>query len=488
VHREAPRGLRDEPHARLPFLARRGVGEGDEAFDRRLEARGVVDLDDDLPGGRREERPVDREGHVPAERLGEVGLHPEAVLRLELGELRREVGLAGRDRREEVVDEERGLLHHEGERPGGAGGDEGERSHRRRGGEPAREAVTLGAEGEGRLPARGAGGGVPLHDEVLGVEEARHPERVDGPRIVTGRGSGPGDERLQIDADDEVDSAAVGVGEPRVERPAPERSRRRERSLEAGERRTVDGGRDEIVVNPDEEGVAAAHGLGRVLDDPHARGGVAPGQLGLEERAETGLDDGRQDERSARVARGLRSDADGDLVAEVGAPRPQGVEQALHLGLPLRRTRPLAPPGGEDGIRREARGEGVVEVGDGSRDVRNGGEDDGPVGHRVEEPGRGPARPSGRRRGELLLQPGDLARELEESHPVAAPAELLLEGGLCHGSVRRRLVPPVENLLGPAVVDVDLSLEDGDARAPGPLRHGKDRAGHRDEAVGRLHV
>ena len=55
-------------------------------LDGRLQARRVVDLDDHLPGRRRHHRTVEGEGHLAAERRGEVGAEVDAGRGLELGE------------------------------------------------------------------------------------------------------------------------------------------------------------------------------------------------------------------------------------------------------------------------------------------------------------------------------------------------------------------------------------------------------------------
>ncbi|MBK9968711.1 MAG: hypothetical protein IPP07_29165 [Holophagales bacterium] len=81
---------------------------------------------------------------------------------------------------------------------------------------------------------------------MLDVEDAAHPERVARTRAA-GKG-GILNERFQVDADEQIDTVAISVGEPRVERPAAELPRRREDRFEPGERRAVDGRGHEVVV------------------------------------------------------------------------------------------------------------------------------------------------------------------------------------------------------------------------------------------------
>ena len=361
MDREAPRNLGDEPHSRLPFLARRGVGEGDEALDRRLEARGVVDLDDDLPGRRREQRPVDREGHVAAERLGEVGLHAEAVLRLELGELRREVGMPGR------------RASRRGRRRGAPAPSSRSASAPEAPEETnEREPIGAGAASQAARPRRSALKVSAARPLEAPPEERRSTMRCSASRrpvsrsVSLARGSSPAaeaafsSERLQVDADEEVDAVAIGVGEPRVERPAPEAPRRGEGRLEAGQasRRRWRPRRDRREARergprrrPKERRKRSRRSGRRALPPPLAssasRNARKPGfTTVVRTRGAPGL--------SVR----LRADADGHLVAEVGAPGPEGVEQTLHLGLPLGSRpapRPTRRPGPGSTARRGAR-------------------------------------------------------------------------------------------------------------------------------------
>ena len=124
--RRTSSGARARP-ARSPSCGEVGVELGQALLEGPLEARRVVDLEHQLPGRLRQQRPVEGDGELAAEGRRDVVAQAEAVALLEARPARRRSRSSPLDQAVEVVEELHRVLEHEGGDQLGVGRDEVER-------------------------------------------------------------------------------------------------------------------------------------------------------------------------------------------------------------------------------------------------------------------------------------------------------------------------------------------------------------------------
>ena len=90
------------------------IGLGDHPLDRVLETCGIIHFDDNLPGGRRENRTVHREQELASERCGEVMTDVDPVLVLEIVDIMDCLRVVPLEKCINVLDDERWILHRNG--------------------------------------------------------------------------------------------------------------------------------------------------------------------------------------------------------------------------------------------------------------------------------------------------------------------------------------------------------------------------------------
>ena len=103
----------------------------DPLFDQEFESARIVDLDDHLPRGSREQRPIQREGHFPAQCAGEVVAKVEPELGVHFREITAEMGI-GAKHAQQIIEHQCGLFRNERDSRFGIGGNIVKRTHRSR--------------------------------------------------------------------------------------------------------------------------------------------------------------------------------------------------------------------------------------------------------------------------------------------------------------------------------------------------------------------